>query len=82
MIFEDGSWVVDHPSVQLFDEVTYTITSEKAWSYLIVTDMGNGTWTAESDLPGVINIFPDGSWQLTDPAAQNIDNEVYIITTT
>lgn len=49
------------------------------WDRLIITDNGDGTWTAESKVEGVINMIDDTTFEITSDTAEFIDATTYTI---
>lgn len=49
------------------------------WGRLIITDNGDGTWTAESPLEGVITMLDATTFQIVSDTATFIDAESYTI---
>ena len=50
-----------------------------AWGRLIITDNGDGTWTATSPIPGVIEMLDSETFQITTDSATYLDPDTYEI---
>lgn len=51
----------------------------RKWNRLIITDNGDGTWTATANEEGIITDFGDGTFEITSDTAHFIDDESYSI---
>lgn len=49
----------------------------RKWERFIVTDNGDGTWTAFARVDGVITEFPDGTFEISTETAEYIDAVTY-----
>lgn len=49
----------------------------RKWARFIVTDNGDGTWTASSKIEGVIVVHDDGTFEINSPTAVMIDAVTY-----
>jgi hypothetical protein len=49
------------------------------WDRLIITDNGDGTWTAYSPLPDVITMIDDTTFQIVSDTATYLDADTYTI---
>lgn len=54
----------------------------RGWQRLIITDNGDGTWTATSTVPGVITMLDSETFQIDSDAATVVDPDTYTITST
>jgi len=54
----------------------------KKWARLIITDHGDGTWSAESPLEGIITMLDDTTFQIISETAIYLDPETYQISST
>lgn len=52
----------------------------RKWDRLIVIDNGDGTWTATSNVDGIIVMLDETSFEITSDTAQFIDADSYTIT--
>jgi hypothetical protein len=68
-----------HPNLPpLNDLVTYA----KDWNLILITDNGDGTWTASSNYPGFVLDNGDGTFQINDANATYLDVNTYDISNT
>lgn len=51
----------------------------RKWDRLIVTDNGDGTWTAESSVEGVITMLDPTTFEITTDSATYLDADTYTI---
>lgn len=51
----------------------------RKWDRLIITDLGNGIWTAESKIEGIINMLDDTTFEIISDTAEYIDADTYTI---
>lgn len=51
----------------------------RKWERFIISDEGDGVWSAFSRLEGVITEFPDGTFEINTDTATYIDTETYRI---
>lgn len=54
----------------------------RGWQRLIITDHGDGTWSAESPLPGQIVMLDDTTFQINDAPGSYLDADTYQIFST
>lgn len=51
----------------------------RSWDRLIIVDNGDGTWTATSPIPDVIQMLDDTTFQITSETAHFLDADTYTI---
>lgn len=51
----------------------------RKWDRLIITDLGNGLWTAESKVEGVITMLDDTTFEIVSDTAVYLDPDTYEI---
>ncbi len=54
----------------------------RKWDRIIITDNGDGTWTATTQLDGVIEFLDEDLFQINDANAVYLDSETYEISST
>lgn len=54
----------------------------RKWNRLIITDNGDGTWTAYSPLEGYISMIDDTTFEITSDTAVYLDSDTYTISST
>lgn len=52
------------------------------WNRLVITDHGDGTWSASSPMPGVITMLDATTFQIVSDTAAYLDADTYTITST
>ena len=52
-----------------------------SWARLVITDHGDGTWSAYSPVPGVIEMLGPDEFQITSDTATYLDADTYEIST-
>ena len=60
-------------------ELDGLITFVKKWGRLIITDLGNGLWQADSPIPGIIEMLDETTFEITSDTAVFIDAVSYTI---
>lgn len=58
------------------------VTFVMRWNRLIIVDNGDGTWTATSAVPGIIEMVSATEFEITSDSAVYLDAETYTITST
>ena len=58
-------------------DMSALVTFVQKWGRFIVTDNGNGTWTATSPLPGVITMLDEDTFQIDHENAVVLDPDTY-----
>jgi len=61
-------------------DLSSLVTFVQKWGRFIVTDNGNGTWTATSPLEGVITMLDEFTFQIDTEMAVYLDSESYTLT--
>lgn len=65
-----------------FPSLNGFITFVRTWDRLIITDHGDGTWTADAKNPEYIEMLDETTFQITSPTAIFLDAESYEISST
>jgi hypothetical protein len=92
----DGEFEIESSTAVYLDPDTYTISSSandaylpslkalasfiRSWNRLVITDNGDGTWTASSPIDGVITMINPTTFQIETDTATYLDADTYTIT--
>lgn len=64
----------------LLPDLSGLLTFVQNWGRLVITDNGDGTWTAASPIPGIIDMLDSESFSITSDTATYLDANTYEIT--
>lgn len=95
-MLDDTTFSIDATNAVYLDADTYTISSSatesylpslkafatfiRSWNRLVITDNGDGTWTASSPIDGVITMLNPTTFEITTDTATYLDADTYTIT--
>jgi hypothetical protein len=95
-MLDDTTFKIDSTTAVYLSSDTYEITSSaneaylpslkafatfiRSWNRLVITDHGDGTWTASSPIEGVIEMINPTTFKITSDTAEYIESDTYTIT--